>query len=148
MQNNRYNRNPDGFWKKEPGETRTRSPGHGRKLKNASSAKTAAGFKFRQEKADYVLNDKDAKELLERRKSHQKAARRTWINTRAAHDAVEKANEDDNAGTEALNRGTETAETGVKVAGDHFYGRKLKAQQAERVSVDGGKGKARGAEAG
>lgn len=148
MQNNHYNRNPDGFRKKEPGETRTRSPSHCRKLKNASSAKTAAGSKFRQEKADHVVNDKDAKELLERRKSHQKAARRTWINTRAAHDAVEKANEDDNAGTEALNRGTEAAETGVKAAGDHFYGRKLKVQQAERVSVDGGKGKVRSAEAG
>ena len=48
--------NPDaehGFRKeKEEEGNKTRAPSHGRKLKNASSAKRAAGAKFRQDKAD------------------------------------------------------------------------------------------------
>ena len=128
MQNSHFSRDPDsrGFWKEEAGANRTRSPSHGRKLKNESSAKRAEGTKFRQDKKDHVLSAEEKKELLRRRKSHQKAAGKEFLQTKAAHDAVDKANEDDNAGTKALNRGTEAAETGVEAAGHHIYRNKLK----------------------
>ena len=76
MQNSHFSRDPDsrGFWKEEAGANRTRSPSHGRKLKNESSAKRAEGTKFRQDKKDHVLSAEEKKELLRRRKSHQKAA--------------------------------------------------------------------------
>lgn len=127
MQNSHYSRDSDsrGFRKKEAGANRTRSPSHGRKLKNESSAKRAEGAKLRQDKADHVLSAEEKKELLRRRKSHQKAAGKELLKTKAAHDAVDKANEDDNAGTKALNRGTEAAETGVEAARHHVYRNKL-----------------------
>jgi cell wall-associated NlpC family hydrolase len=127
MQNSHYSRDPDsrGFREEEAGANRTRSPSHGRKLKNESSAKRAEGDKLRQDKADHVLSAEEKKELLRRRKSHQKAARKELVETKAAHDAVDKANEDDNTGTEALNRGTEAAETGVNAMRHHVYRNKL-----------------------
>ncbi len=127
MQNSHYSREPgsNGFRKEDAGANRTRSPSHGRKLKNESSAKRAEGAKFRQDKADHVLSAEEKKELLRRRKSHQKTARKELVETKAAHDAVDKANEDDNAGTKALNRGTEAAETGVNAMRHHVYRNKL-----------------------
>lgn len=106
MQDSHYSRDPgsNGFRKEEAGANRTRSPSHGRKLKNESSAKCAEGAKFRQDRADHVLSAEEKKELLRRRKIHQKAARKEFLETKAAHDAVDRANEDENTGTEALNR--------------------------------------------
>jgi cell wall-associated NlpC family hydrolase len=128
MQNSHFSLDPDshGFRKEEPGANRTRSPSHGRKLKNEASAKRAEGAKLRQDKADHVLSAEEKKELVKRRKSHQKAARKELLETKAAHDAVDRANEDDNAGTEALNRGTEAAETGAGAARNSVYRNKLK----------------------
>ena len=122
--------NPDaehGFRKeKEEEGNKTRAPSHGRKLKNASSAKRAAGAKFRQDKADLSMSAEEGKALAKKKRSHEKAARKEFLDTRAAHDAVDCANEDENAGTEALNRGTEAAETGMRAAENHYYGKKLK----------------------
>ena len=127
MQDSHYSRDPgsNGFRKEEAGANRTRSPSHGRKLKNESSAKCAEGAKFRQDRADHVLSAEEKKELLRRRKIHQKAARKEFLETKAAHDAVDRANEDENTGTEALNRGTEAAEIGARAAGNHIYRGKL-----------------------
>ncbi len=123
-----YAGNPDtehGF-RKEETENKTRAPSHGWKLKNASSAKRAAGAKFRQDKADYSMSAEERKVLAKKKRSHEKAARKEFLDSRAAHDGVDRANEDENTGTEALNRGTEAAETGVRAAENHSYGKKLK----------------------
>ena len=57
--------NPDaehGFRKEiEEEGNKTRAPSHGRKLKNASSAKRAAGAKFRQDKADLSMSAEEGK---------------------------------------------------------------------------------------
>ena len=139
MQDSHYSRDSgsNGFRKEEAGSNRTRSPSHGKKLKNESSAKRAEGAKFRQDKADHVLNAEEKKELLKHRKAHQKAARKEFLETKAAHDAVDSANEDENAGTEALNRGTEAVETGARVAGNSIYGNKLKSVTERQAKASG-----------
>lgn len=139
MQDSHYSRDPgsNGFRKEEAGSNRTRSPSHGKKLKNESSAKRAEGAKFRQDKADHVLSAEEKKELLKHRKTHQKAARKEFLETKAAHDAVDRANEDENAGTKALNRGTEAAETGARAAGNSIYGNKLKSVTERQAKASG-----------
>lgn len=139
MQKSAYSRDPDarGFREGEAGANRTRSPSHGKKLKNESSAKRTEGAKLRQGKADHVLSAEEKKELLKHRKAHQKAARKEFLETKAAHDAVGRANEDENAGTEALNRGTEAVETGARAAGNRIYGNKLKSVPERRTKASG-----------
>lgn len=115
--------------RKRAGQNQTRAPSRGRKLKTESSAKRAAGRKLRFGKEDHVLRTEEKREMLKRKAAHQQTAKAEFALSRAGHKAVDEANEDRNAGTEALNSGIEIGE-GVMDAGyDHLYSRKLKSTE-------------------
>lgn len=131
--------------RRKSGQNQTRAPSHGRKLKNESSAKRSAGRKLRFGKEDSVLSPEEKRELLKKKAAHQKAVKAEFAASRASHKAVDEANEDQNAGTEAMNRGIEAGESTFDAAGDRLYSRKLKStenavrmaeREAERGTVN------------
>lgn len=132
MEEKIYHRDPPGQESpgKDAGQNKTRSPSHGRKLKNASSAKRAAGEKFRHGRADHGLSPEEERLLRKKKVSHKKAARAQSVVSRENHRKVDDANEDQNVGTEAANRAGEAAEaginSGIRAAEDFSYRNKLK----------------------
>ena len=145
MEEMKFHRDPPAEEKtprRKSGQNQTRAPSHGRKLKNESSAKRAAGRKLRYGKEDHVLSPEEKRELLKKKAAHQKAVKTEFALSRASHKAVDEANEDQNAGTEALNRGVETAEGIASTSEDHLYSRKLRStekalRRAEREAESG-----------
>lgn len=128
--------------RRKSGQNQTQAPSHGRKLKNESSAKKAAGRKLRFGKEDHVMSPEEKRELLKKKAAHQKAAKAEFALSGASHKAVDEANEDQNVGTEALNRGIEAGESATSAAEDHLYSRKLKSteqalRRAERKAESG-----------
>ena len=108
-----HTRDPDcrqGSRQEKDGAGRTRSPGNGDRLKNASSAKRAEGAKLRQGRKRILTPEEDR---LKRKKAESsRAVRRRLAGavSETSHEALARADEDDNVGTEALNRGTEAGE--------------------------------------
>lgn len=132
MEGMKFHRDPPAEEKKprrKSGQNQTRAPSHGRKLKNESSAKKAAGRKLRFGKEDHVLSPEEKRELLKKKAAHQKAAKAEFALSRASHKATDETNEDRNVGTEALNSGIETGEGVLDAVGDRLYGRKLKSTE-------------------
>lgn len=145
MEEMKFHRDPPAEEKaprRKSGQNQTRAPSHGRKFKNESSAKRAAGKKLRFGKEDHVLSPEEKRELLKKKAAHQKAAKAEFALSRASHKAMDEANEDRNVGTEALNSGIETGEGVLDAAGDRLYSRKLKSteqalRRAERETESG-----------
>ena len=107
MEEVKYHRDPpaeDKTPRRKSGQNQTRAPSHGRKLKNESSAKQAAGRKLRFGKEDHVMSPEEKRKLLKKKAAHQKAVKAEFALSRVSHKAADEANEDQNAGTEALNR--------------------------------------------
>lgn len=145
MEEMKFHRDPPAEEKtprRKSGQNQTQAPSHGRKLKNESSAKKAAGRKLRFGKEDHVMSPEEKRELLKKKAAHQKAAKAEFALSGASHKAVDEANEDQNVGTEALNRGIEAGESATSAAEDHLYSRKLKSteqalRRAERKAESG-----------
>ena len=145
MEEMKFHRDPPAREKtphRKSGQNQTRAPSHGRKLKNESSAKRAAGKKLRFGKEDHVISPEEKRELLKKKAAHRKAAKAEFALSGASHKAADEANEDQNVGTEALNRGIEAGESVTSAAEDHLYSRKLKSteqalRRAEREAESG-----------
>ena len=134
MEEMKFHRDPPAEEKKprrKSGQNQTRAPSHSRKLKNESSAKRAAGRKLRFGKEDHVMSPEEKRELLKKKAAHQKAAKAEFALSRASHKAADEANEDQNAGTETLNRGIEAGESVTSAAEDQLYSRKLRSTEKE-----------------
>ena len=132
MEEVKYHRDPpaeDKTPRRKSGQNQTRAPSHGRKLKNESSAKQAAGRKLRFGKEDHVMSPEEKRKLLKKKAAHQKAVKAEFALSRVSHKAADEANEDQNAGTEALNRGIEAGESAASAAEDHLYSKKLKSTE-------------------
>ncbi len=117
-------------------ERKRKTATHADKLKSESGAAKAAGKKFRSGKADTQLSLEERKAIRKAQKQGRKAARKEVIASREAHKQVDKANEDQNTGIQALNAGTEAAEDMGHAAGgavrNSIHSRKLKMHRYTR----------------
>lgn len=96
---------------RSPDKDRRRSQGHqGDKLMNETSARKAAGMKFNRGKKENALTPEEKHKIkkLQVQKKHQMQVDN--LEVMSVHKSIDRANEDDNVGTKALNTGVEKAE--------------------------------------
>lgn len=106
------------------GRYRKTSPGG--KLKNERSADKAMRGKIRHGRSDIHMTDEERKALIKKQVQGRKALDREIAVRREIHHGVSDADEDNNAGTEALNKGSEMTENSVSAAGNRTYSKKLR----------------------
>lgn len=106
------------------GRYQKKSPGG--KLKNERSADKAMRGKIRHGKSDIHMTDEERKALRKKQVQGRKALDREIAVRREIHHEISDADEDNNAGTEALNKGSEMTENGVSAAGNRAYSKKLR----------------------
>lgn len=82
----------------------------GEKLKSETSAKKAYGKKFRHGKRNTELTAEEKQKIKKLQAQGRHKVRTEAIENISLQRQVDQANEDENVGTEALNKGTETAE--------------------------------------
>jgi cell wall-associated NlpC family hydrolase len=105
--------------------SRYRAKSQGEKLKSETSAKKAYGRKFRHGKKNTELTAEEKKKIKKLQVQGRHKMRRDIAENSAAHRQIDNANEDQNVGTEALNKGVETAENAAGVVRQNLYSRKL-----------------------
>lgn len=135
-------------------ENKTRKKSHADKLKNETSAGESYRKKLRYGKKDNTLTVEEAKKL---RKMKKQGRKKIYTETAAA-DTVRRAgirNEDDNVGTEALDKAGSLAVTGsararasVQDGKRSRYGEKLHNRNEHLDAVQGAKGAKEAGEAG
>ena len=135
-------------------ENKTRKKSHTDKLKNETSAGESYRKKLRYGKKDNALTVEEAKKL---RKMKKQGRKKIYAETVAA-DTVRRAgirNEDDNVGTEALDKagslaaaGSARARTSVQDGKRSRYGEKLHNRNEHLDAVQGAKGAKEAGEAG
>lgn len=135
-------------------ENKTRKKSHADKLKNETSAGESYRKKLRYGKKDNALTVEEAKKL---RKMKKQGRKKIYAET-AAVDTVRRAgirNEDDNAGTEALDKagslavaGSARARASVQDGKRSRYGEKLHNRNEHLEAVQGAKGAKEAGEAG
>lgn len=135
-------------------ENKTRKKSHADKLKNETSAGESYRKKLRYGKKDNTLTVEEAKKL---RKMKKQGRKKIYTET-AAVDTVRRAgirNEDDNVGTEALDKagslavaGSARARASVQDGKRSRYGEKLHNRNEHLEAVQGAKGAKEAGEAG
>ncbi len=146
MDETKYTREPRGTLKE--GEAKEKkSSTHANKLKNETTQAQAMRAKFRTGKAD----NSETKLEIKKRKKLQKQGRKKIYKDAAlsakAHRQVSEANQDNNAGVDALNAGSQVAEgTSNRLT---VYGKKLharhEASKAEKAAAQAEKGESEAA---
>ena len=123
-------------------EKNPKKKSHARKLKNDTTRSEAMRKKLRTKKAD---TKETAEEVKKTKKLHHQGRKKTFADvasTRQVHHQVSEANEDNNAGVDALNSGTELAENGIYQAkakggkSEKLHGRKTADGTAEKSSKE------------
>ena len=114
----------------QKGSTRKGTSGYGSKragdkLKSETSARRAYGSKFRHGKKDVELTAKEKKKIKKMQVQGRRSIRRKMAENEAVHRRISDANEDQNVGTEALNKGVETADDAAGLISHRLYTRKL-----------------------
>ncbi len=86
---------------------------YGRKLRGETAQSSALRSKFRVGKADTAISTKEIKKQAKMRKQGRKKSYADTILTAGIHHQVDIANEDNNAGVEAMNAGGQVVERGL-----------------------------------
>ena len=86
---------------------------YGRKLRGETAQSSALRSKFRGGKADTAISTKEIKKQAKMRKQGRKKSYADTILTAGIHHQVDIANEDNNAGVEAMNAGGQVVERGL-----------------------------------
>ena len=132
-------------------ENQTKQKRHSDKLKNEASAGESYRKKLRHGKKDNTLSKAEQKQLARRkRQGRKKIYSDVALEAKARQTIIQ--NEDDNAGTDALNAGLSTAEAGVGQVRESIssrnYSKKLHARSEHLDAVQGAKGAKMAGEAG
>ena len=132
-------------------ENQTKQKRHSDKLKNEASAGESYRKKLRHGKKDNTLSKAEQKQVARRkRQGRKKIYSDVAMEAKARQTIIQ--NEDDNAGTDALNAGLSTAEAGVGQVRESIssrnYSKKLHARSEHLDAVQGAKGAKMAGEAG
>ena len=100
----------------------------GEKLKSETAAKKAYGKKFRHGKKATELTAEEKKKLKKLQVQGRHKIRREVAEGALVHRQVDRANEDQNVGTQALNKGAETAENTAGTLRQSRYSKKIQKQ--------------------
>ena len=115
---------------KSSGRNKATQKSMGDKLKNETSSGEAVRKKLRYGKADTKFTKEEAKAIRKVRQQGRKKIYQETMVSATAHNQVAHNNEDDNVGTESLNRATQTAEEGIYQAKKSHYSNKLHEKKA------------------
>ncbi|MDD3138085.1 MAG: NlpC/P60 family protein [Lachnospiraceae bacterium] len=110
---------------KASGRTGTTQKSMGDKLKNETTSGEAMRKKLRHGKADNIVSKEDAKNIRKVKRQGRKKIQRETAVSATTHNQISNSNEDNNAGTESLNRGTQVAEEGIYKAKQNHYSNRL-----------------------
>ena len=97
----------------------------GEKLKSETSAKKAYGKKFRHGKKNLELTAEEKKKIKKLQVQGRHKIRREVAENVSVHRQIDRTNEDQNVGTEALNKTTATAENTARTLHQSRYSKKL-----------------------
>ena len=112
MNEETYPRDKSAKRRVEP-ENRTQNRAHAGKLKNETSRAEAMRKKLRTGKADTAETKLEIKKTAKIHKQGRKAARKNIAVTSEIRHQLNEANEDQNAGGEAINAGSQVVENGI-----------------------------------
>ncbi|HOO80742.1 MAG TPA: NlpC/P60 family protein, partial [Lachnospiraceae bacterium] len=116
--------------RKASGRTGTTEKSMGDKLKNETTSGEAMRKKLRHGRADNTLTKEEVKNIRKvKRQGRKKIHRETAVSV-STHNQISNSNEDNNAGTESLNRGTQAAEEGIYKAKQNHYSNRLHEKKA------------------
>ena len=107
-----YTRDKSAKRRVEP-ENQTQSRSHAGKLKNETSRAAAMRKKLRTGKADTAETKLEIKKTAKIHKQGRKAARKNAVVSGEIRHQLNEANEDQNAGGEAINAGSQVVENGI-----------------------------------
>ena len=112
-------------------ENTTKEKSMGDKLKNETSAADRYRKKLRHGKADNRMTAEEAKRLKKQRKQGRKKAYAEVAATQKVRNQITQANEDDNAGVDAIAFGMEATEVATTKVKDAHYSRKMHKRREE-----------------
>ena len=112
-------------------ENTTKEKSMGDKLKNETSAADSYRKKLRHGKADNRMTAEEAKRLKKQRKQGRKKAYAEVAATQKVRNQISQANEDDNAGVDAIAYGMEATEVVTTKVKDAHYSRKMHKRREE-----------------
>ena len=112
-------------------ENTTKEKSMGDKLKNETSAADSYRKKLRHGKADNRMTAEEAKRLKKQRKQGRKKAYAEVAATQKVRNQITQANEDDNAGVDAIAFGMEATEVATTKVKDAHYSRKMHKRREE-----------------
>ena len=104
---------------------RYRQKSQGEKLKSETAAKKTYGKKFRHGKKDLELTAEEKKKIKKLQVQGRHKIRREVAENVSVHRQIDRTNEDQNVGTEALNKTTATAENTARTLHQSRYSKKL-----------------------
>ena len=110
---------------KKRASDRYQKKSNGEKLKSETSARKAFGRKFRHGKKNMELTAEEKKKIKKLQVQGRHKIRREVAENVSVHRQVDQANEDQNVGTEALNKTTATAENTARTLHQSRYSKKL-----------------------
>ena len=112
-------------------ENTTKEKSMGDKLKNETSAADSYRKKLRHGKADNRMTAEEARKLKKQRKQGRKKAYAEVAATQKVRNQISQANEDDNAGVDAIAYGMEATEVATTKVKDAHYSRKMHKRREE-----------------
>ena len=112
-------------------ENTTKEKSMGDKLKNETSAADSYRRKLRHGKADNRMTAEEARKLKKQRKQGRKKAYAEVAATQKVRNQISQANEDDNAGVDAIAYGMEVTEVVTTKVKDAHYSRKMHKRREE-----------------
>ena len=113
MDEEKYTRDKGGSRRRVEPEETTRTKTFGRKLKSETSQAQAMRGKFRTGKADTA---ETVIEISKKEKLHKQGRKKSYGDMAVSakiHNSIDEANEDNNAGVDAINAGSQLAEDGL-----------------------------------
>ncbi|MDD3415470.1 MAG: NlpC/P60 family protein [Lachnospiraceae bacterium] len=113
----------------------------GNKLKNRTTSDEAMRKKLRQGRADNKLTKEELRQVNKLKKQGRKKIYKETAVSATAHNQVANNNQDDNAGTESLNRSTQSAEEVIYTVKNHHYSNKLHERKVVENIVEEDAGK-------
>ncbi len=140
-----YTRDKSAKRRVEP-ENQTQSRSHAGKLKNETSRAEAMRKKLRTGKADTAETKLEIKKTAKIHKQGRKAARKNAVVSGEIRRQLNEANEDQNAGGDAINAGSQVVENGIysikKKGGKSAYanGYSVKLHRSKHGEIQGGNG--------
>ena len=120
------------YTRDSPRDPSTTPKGHAKKLMNENSAAESYRKKLRHGKADTRMTKDEAKALKKQRTQGRRKIQTEMMISARAHAQVSEANEDNNAGVDAMNRGTQFAEGAASKLTKTRYGGKAHERKAPK----------------